>query len=69
MRVFSTSVAVDLDLIVLTAEKFDIAVGHVAAQIAGGVELFPSAGMAYEALGRAFGILEVAVGKTVTGDV
>ena len=62
-------VTVDLDLIVLTAEEFDIAVGHVAAQVTGGVEVFPCAGVAYEALGRAFGILEVPVGKTVTGDV
>lgn len=62
-------VTVDLDLIVLTAEEFDIAVGHVAAQVTGGVEVFPCAGVTYEALGRAFGILEVPVGKTVTGDV
>ena len=62
-------VAVDLHLVVLAAEELDVAVGQVAAQVAGAVEPLAGGRMGDEALRGAGRIAEVAQGQPGAADV
>src|SRR5262249_25877226 len=58
-----------LDLLIFSTQKFDDAVGALAAKIAGIVEAFARLGMHNEPRARLIGVVPIAVCKSGTGDM